>query len=157
MHKIVSLIEALDNIQSKFVVQISSIQKYIFVQRSQYISIKISSMSNKSVQECLRNSNSHLHTKLQLFSFKSKKVGKTVQNEHCAVQNVHCAVQNVHCANPTCQTVQYKNVYKFKFTPSHQKSPLYLKKKVEKQCKMCTLQNVHCAHPNCQKNAVQEF
>ena len=74
-----------------------------------------------------------------------------MQKVHCAVQNVHCAVQNVHCAHQTCQTIQYKNVYKFKFTPSQQKSPLYLEKKVKKQCKMCTLQNVHSAHPNCQK------
>ena len=38
------------------------------------------------------------------------------------------------------------------FTPSHQKSSVYLQKqKLEKQSKMCALQNVHCAHPNCQK------
>ena len=41
-------------------------------------------LSKNSVYECLRNANSHLHTKLQLFTLKNKKVGK--QCKMCAVQ-----------------------------------------------------------------------
>ena len=41
--------------------------------------------SKNRLQECLRNQNSCLHTKLQLSSLKNKKVGKTARNVHCTV------------------------------------------------------------------------
>ena len=47
--------------------------------------------------ECLQNQNSRLHTKLQLSSFKNKKVGKTARNMRaiCTL----CSAR-VHCAHP---------------------------------------------------------
>ena len=70
----------------------------------------------KSVQECLRNQNSHLNTKLQLSSLKNKKVGKKVRN----VLSAKCTVSTLFCQN-----IVYKNVYEIKIhacTPSS--SPL---------------------------------
>ena len=67
--------------------------------------IMVTYLSKNSVQECSRNPNSRLHTKIQLSSLKDKKVGEKVQS-------ARCAVQNMHCAHPVSQKIVYRNVMK---------------------------------------------
>jgi hypothetical protein len=63
------------------------------------------------------NSNSSLHTKLQLSSFTNKKVRKTA---HCALFTAHCA-PSAHLLGLKSSKIIYKNFYEIQIQGYTQK------------------------------------